>query len=283
MSVARRTAPVVALRKEGAYFCVTIEAPEIARGAEAGQFLAVAVGADDLILRRFFSIHDRKVGGRDSGCVTFVLAVRNKGTAWLAGRRPGEVIDVVGPLGRPFPLPQREEACVLVGGGYGGAPLQLLARTLIERRCEVHLVLGAANRYKLFRPSGIEERVNSVTITTDDGSHGVRGRVSDVLPRVIDEVRAVRLYGCGPLPMLRAVAEVVDRTGIVGYVAAEAMMACGIGVCMTCVLPVVDDDGITRMTRACVDGPIFRTDRVRWNEIGTIPADCFGASSPREG
>ena len=88
------------------------------------------------------------------------------------------------------------------------------------------------------------------------------------------------VYACGPMPMLRAVAGLAADHGVVSQCAVEESMACGIGVCMTCVLPVVGDDGVTRMVRSCTEGPVFRGDRVRWDDVHTVPGDTWGAPAP---
>jgi dihydroorotate dehydrogenase electron transfer subunit len=106
---------------------------------------------------------------------------------------------------------------------------------------------------------------------------GMRGRVTDLLPAVLDRSRADVVYACGPMPMLRAVAALAGERGLPSQVAVEESMACGIGVCMTCVLPVVGTDGLTRMVRSCVEGPVFAGERVRWDDVGTVPADAVGA------
>jgi len=98
-----------------------------------------------------------------------------------------------------------------------------------------------------------------------------------VLPELIRRVGAAVVYSCGPMGMLAAVTAVATQNGAWSQTAVEESMACGIGVCMTCVLPVAGDDGITRMVRSCVEGPVFRGDRVRWDAVGTIPAGTFGA------
>ena len=98
---------------------------------------------------------------------------------------------------------------------------------------------------------------SSVAVTTDDGSAGTRGRVADVLPQVMAAAQTDVVYACGPMPMLRAVSQVASAHGVTAQCAVEESMACGIGVCMTCVLPVVGDDGQTRMVRACTEGPVF--------------------------
>jgi dihydroorotate dehydrogenase electron transfer subunit len=190
---------------------------------------------------------------------------------------------VVGPLGRPFALPKDPAHCVLVGGGYGAAPLFLLAEALRRRGCRVDFVLGAASADRLFGALDAKRMAASVSFTTDDGSYGERGRVSDVLPDVIERTRADVVYACGPMAMLEAVHRVAagayGGAGIPTQLAVEESMACGVGVCMTCVLPVVGDDGETRMARSCVDGPIFAGDRIRWDALGTVPADAVGAAA----
>jgi dihydroorotate dehydrogenase electron transfer subunit len=118
---------------------------------------------------------------------------------------------------------------------------------------------------------------SSIAVTTDDGSMGEQGRVSDVLPQVLDRTGCDVIYACGPMAMLRAVSDIAAQRGIPAQVAVEESMACGIGVCMTCVLPVIGEDGISRMVRSCVEGPVFLGDRVRWNDVGTVPADVLGA------
>ncbi|MEO8557122.1 MAG: dihydroorotate dehydrogenase electron transfer subunit, partial [Actinomycetota bacterium] len=176
-------------------------------------------------------------------------------------------------------------ACVLVGGGYGSAPLFWLAAELRERGCHVEMVLGAATEDRLFGVLEARRAADGVTVTTDDGSMGVKGWVSDVLPGVIQRSHAEVVYGCGPMAMLRAVTEVATSEGAVAQVAVEESMACGIGVCMTCVIPVVGNDGQTRMVRSCVEGPVFRGDRVRWDAfesgLGRVPEDAYGAAAMR--
>ncbi len=98
-----------------------------------------------------------------------------------------------------------------------------------------------------------------------------------MLDQVIHDGRTDVIYACGPMPMLRQVTLLARRYDIPVQAAVEEAMACGIGVCMTCVLPVIGSDGITRMARSCVDGPVFRGESVRWDDVGTIPFDAFGA------
>jgi dihydroorotate dehydrogenase electron transfer subunit len=270
---------VLSIRKVGAYHAMTLVAPGIAEGTRPGHFVALAVGGDDtaLLLRRAFSIYKTSSRGVYGGTVEIVFAVHGKGTAWLAARRTHDPVDVVGPLGRPFSLPKQPVSATLVGGGYGSAPLFSLAEALRARGCRVDFVLGAATEDRLFGALEAKRISATVAVTTEDGSAGTTGRVSDVLPAVLAKADTDVVYACGPMGMLRAVHEIATEHGAVSQCAVEESMACGVGVCMTCVLPVVGDDGVTRMVRSCVEGPVFRGDRVRWADVGTVPADCLGA------
>jgi dihydroorotate dehydrogenase electron transfer subunit len=273
------TAEVVGLRRVGAYHHLTLLAPGIPEGTRPGHFVAIAVGGEGsgMLLRRAFSIHRASVVGPSGGTVEVVFAAHGKGTRWLADRRRGDKLDVLGPLGRPFTLPTQPVACVLVAGGYGAAPLFMLSEQLRVRGCRVDMVLGAASEDRLYGVLEARRSSASVTVTTDDGSAGLRGRVTDPLPDIVRASGADVLYACGPMPMLAAVSAVAAAEGAHCQCAVEEAMACGVGVCMTCVLPVRGADGVTRMVRSCTDGPVFRGSDVRWGEVGTVPADVLGA------
>jgi dihydroorotate dehydrogenase electron transfer subunit len=268
---------VLTVRRVDAYWAMTLVAPAVAARFKPGQFVTLAVGgpASSMLLSRAFSIHD--VRPDHGGTVEFVFAVHGRGTQWLADRRARDVLDVTGPLGKPFPLPRDPVNCLLIGGGYGSAPLFALASKLRERRCEVDFLLGAGTGDRVFGALTARRTGRSATITTEDGSLGSRGLVTDMLDQVIHDGRTDVIYACGPMPMLRHVTALARRYDIPVQAAVEEAMACGVGVCMTCVLPVIGSDGITRMVRSCVDGPVFRGESVRWDDIGTIPFDAFGA------
>jgi dihydroorotate dehydrogenase electron transfer subunit len=271
---------VLSLRRVGAYHQMTVVAPGIAEHARPGQFVGLGVGGEEtsMLLRRAFSIFDVSERGVFGGTVDFVFAVTGKGTAWLASRHAHDAVDVVGPLGRPFKLPRDPARCLLVGGGYGTAPLFMLGKALTQRGCRIDFALGASTEDRLFGALDAKRMATSLAVTTDDGSAGEKGLISDVLPEMIARNRTEVIYACGPMGMLRAVGDIAAEFELPCQVAVEESMACGVGVCMTCVLPVVDDDGATRMVRSCVEGPVFAADRVRWADIGTVPPDAVGAS-----
>ena len=268
---------VLTVRRVDAYFAMTVIAPGVAARFRPGQFVAVAVGGPQtsMLLRRAFSIHE--VRPDHGGTVEFVFAVTGPGTRWLSERRTRDTLDLAGPLGRPFPLPRDPVNALLVGGGYGSAPLFPLSDKLRGRGCSVDFLLGAASADRVFGALTARRSGRTAVITTEDGSLGARGLVTDLLNQVIHEGRTDVIYACGPMGMLRAVTTVASRYDIPVQALVEESMACGIGVCMTCVLPVVGEDGVTRMARSCVDGPVFRGDLVRWDDVGTVPFDALGA------
>ena len=270
---------VLSIRKVGAYSAMTLVAPGMAELTRPGHFVAVQVGGPEssMLLRRAFAIYDVKERGVYGGTVEFIFSIHGKGTAWLASRRPQDKLDLVGPLGKPFRLPAEPVTATLIGGGYGSAPLLPLAAALRDRGCRVHFVLGAASADRLFGQLDAKRIATSHTVTTDDGSMGSKGRVSDVLPQLLDRTDTDVVYACGPMAMLRAVSEIAGARDIPCQVAVEESMACGIGVCMTCVLPVMGEDGLTRMVRSCVEGPVFLGDRVRWGDVGSMPPDVVGS------
>lgn len=270
---------VLGVKRRGAYYSMTLVAPGIAEQARPGQFVAIGVGGaqSSMLLRRAFSIHSVSEKGVFGGTVEFVFAVAGRGTEWLSKLRQHDPVDVVGPLGRPFKLPKEKVTATLVGGGYGTSPLFSLAETLRGKGSRVDFVVGAATADRLFGALEAKRISTSVVFTTDDGSQGEKGWVSDVLPDVIARTNSDVIYACGPMGMLRSVAAIAEAHGLPCQVAVEEEMACGIGVCMTCVLPVRDESGQTRMARSCVEGPVFMGDRIRWDALGTVPADCLGA------
>jgi len=281
--VVQVTGELIATRRVGAYHHLTFVAPGLAEHARPGQFVALAVGGDTSanLLRRCFSIHKVSPSGTYGGTVDVVISAVGAGTEWLSTLRAHDEVDIVGPLGRPFPLPKEPVPCVLVGGGYGSAPLFWLAESLRDRGCHVEMVLGAATESKLFGVVEARRYADGVSVTTDDGSAGTKGWVSDVLPAVIRSTGAAVVYGCGPMGVLKSITDVAAAEGAVAQVAVEESMACGVGVCMTCVMPVRGADGATRMVRSCVEGPVFRGDRVRWDAFdgnhARVPDDAVGA------
>lgn len=286
---AQVSARVVVAEGLGGYAHLVL-ADEVLAQAAPGQFVAVAVGdrQGSMLLRRAFSVHRADPA---AGTVEVVVAAHGAGTAWIAGRQVGDELDVVGPLGTRFVLPPAGGRVVLVGGGYGSAPFAWTAQVAVAAGVHVDAVVGAGDAGRLCDVDGIRAVVEpaggQVLVTTDDGSAGERGRVTDALAVLLSGPDGATVAACGPMAMLAAVTRTAEaaaeRSGAVVevQVAVEEAMACGIGICMTCVLPVRGTDGRTRMLRACTDGPVLDAATVRWDCIGprgaSVPADAVGA------
>ncbi|MDX6296738.1 MAG: dihydroorotate dehydrogenase electron transfer subunit [Nocardioidaceae bacterium] len=258
---------VLTLKPVGGYLHLTLIADSIADRARPGSFVTLGIGGETsaMLRPRAFWLHRVRHSGLYGGTVEVVFTPRSPATRWLAQLSPHDPVVVTGPLGRPFALPTEPVSCAVVGHGYGVAPLFMLAERLRERDCRVHMVLGASTERELF--GGLEARraAQSVTVATADGSVGIKGGVADALPAVLRRNQTEVVYACGPLGVLRAVAALAGSVGAWCQVAMEAQMACGLGVCLSCVVPVRGPDNITRPTRCCIDGPVFAGDRVDWS------------------
>jgi dihydroorotate dehydrogenase electron transfer subunit len=266
--VIRQKCEVLSVKKWGIYHSVTLVAPQIAEEARPGQFVQIAVPVSrDFLLRRPFSIHQATRQGGWTGTLELAFAAVGPGTEWLSQVKTHDFLDVVGPLGRPFPYPRDMTNCLLVGGGYGAAPLYFLAQELRGRGKRVDMIVGARDQERLFKPVEAKRLSVSVSICTEDGSIGERGKVTDLLAGMISRTKSQVVYACGPNPMLRAVSEHCTGQGIPTQVAVEELMACGMGVCWTCVVPVIKRDGRGwDYQRSCVDGPVFSGARVWWEK-----------------
>jgi dihydroorotate dehydrogenase electron transfer subunit len=271
------TGPVLTVRRVDAYHALTMVAPAIATEFRPGQFISVAVGGPDtsMLTRRAFSIHD--VRSDHGGTIEFIVETGGPGTRWLAGRRSRDLLDVTGPLGRPFPLPREPVSCLLLGVGHHSTALFPLADRLRERGCQLDFMLGAASADRVFGSLRARRTARSAVITTEDGSLGARGVITSMLSQVIHEARTDLIYAAAPLAVLREVVALAARYDLPVQTLVERPMGCGTGVCMSCVLPVLGADGVTRIVRSCTDGPVFRADLVRWDDVGNVPFDALGA------
>ncbi|HTL02119.1 MAG TPA: dihydroorotate dehydrogenase electron transfer subunit [Vicinamibacterales bacterium] len=257
------------------YNVIGLAAPEIAAAAAPGQFLMLKTG-DRLepLLRRPFSVFEiLKQDGRIKG-----LSVLNKrigpSTRLLFDARPGDRVQCLGPLGRPFvPVSPPDEAW-LVAGGVGLAPFATLAETLRARGTHVRLYYGARSGAELFFLEEFTRLGVELHLATEDGSRGERGRVTVPLERDLGQVRmkadttsdgaGVMVYACGPEPMLAAVAKLAAAHGRQSQVSVERVMGCGLGGCYSCVIPIRTAGGRPHYVRSCIAGPTFRGDEIEW-------------------
>lgn len=260
---------VIASKKVGAYRHLTLAAPGVPERFRAGNFVAVTV--EGHVARRALWVHRVRASSSFGPTLDVVVeaGADGSGTAWLAAQPVGTRLAVTGPLGRAFALPKDAVSCLLVGEGYAAAPLFPLAERLRERGCAVSLVVSAPDEARLLSALEARRSARAVTVLTADGSVGQRGTVADHVDDLLGRSEADVVYAAGPTRVLRAAAGAAERAGAWSQVAVEAPMPCGTGLCHGCPLPVVGEDGVDRVVRACVDGPVVRGDRVQWEALTT--------------
>ena len=272
-------AEIVSNKKVGAYHHMVFAVGDIANTAKPGNFVAISVGGESsqLVLRRAFAIYRTFDRGASGGLLESVVAPHGAGSTWLTNQQPGMKIDLIAPLGTAFGIPTEPVRALLVGGGYGSAPLFGLSDVLKNRGCRVDMVIGASTAMKIYAPLDGKRSVSSLTITTEDGSTGKTGKVTDVLREIITSNEIDIVYSCGPMGMLEAINNITEEFNLMHQCSIEESMACGIGVCMTCVLPIKGEDGQIRMLRSCIDGPVVAGESVIWSAKRTIPEGTWGA------
>jgi dihydroorotate dehydrogenase electron transfer subunit len=272
-SAVQQIATIHSNKRVGAYHQILINVGEMVKSCRPGNFVAISVGGDSsrMILRRAFAISRVSDSSQYGGTMELIVAPHGSGSKWLCAQPEGSELDIVAPLGTSFGIPTEPINALLVGGGYGSAPLFGLADVLKGRGCKVDMLLGASIGSKIYAPMEGKRSVNSLKIYTEDGSMGEKGRVTETLLEIITNRSIDVIYSCGPMGMLRAITELVAQTEVIHQCAVEESMACGIGICMTCVLPVRNEDGSTSMLRSCIDGPVMDGAHVQWDLVGRIP------------
>lgn len=264
-------APVVSNKRVGQYHQIILNIGDLAAVCKPGNFVAISVGGEGsrMVLRRAFAISRVSNSSTFGGTMELIVAPHGQGSKWLCSQQEGSMIDIVAPLGTAFGIPTEPVPVLLVGGGYGSAPLFGLAEVLNARGCRVDMLLGASTAGKIYAPMEGKRAVNSMRIYTEDGSMGQQGRVTDPIPEIIKDLDIAVIYSCGPMAMLAAITKISDQFEVVHQCAVEESMACGIGICMTCVLPVENEDGTISNLRSCIDGPVMDGSKVQWSQVGT--------------
>ena len=241
---------------------IALAAPRTARALRPGQFVHVRIEqGTDFILRRPFSVH--RVDGER---IEILYQVLGRGTRALAEVVQGTRMDILGPLGSGFSVPEGAAHALVVAGGLGAAPMGMLVEDLAARGVAVTAALGAPTVQRLVARELFERVARRVCVATDDGSAGELGFVTVLLDRLISEDRPDIVYVCGPETMARSVAMAAAAAGIACEVSLERLMACGIGACLTCVVATTSGQ-----KRACCDGPVFDAKEVLWDAAETPP------------
>lgn len=251
---------------------------DLARRATPGQFFMTRfAGAVDPMLGRAFALYDTVLSSSGQPeAIDLVFMNLGKFTAQLARVEVGRKLDVWGPLGNGF-LPQPTEHLIMVAGGIGQTPFPALAREYLglrkygepARECpraeKVTLCYGARTKDYLAGVEDFKKLGVDVRVSTDDGTAGHKGLVTDVLKSVLDETSLVsRVVCCGPEKMMEAVAHFAHERHVPCEVSLETPMACGIGICFSCVAKVRDESGNWDYKRTCVEGPVFDAELIEW-------------------
>lgn len=261
---------------------LTVNAAELARRTVPGQFFMVRIaGRTDPLIGRALAMYDKHFDSHGSPTgVSVVYTVKGKFTQALSHCVEGDLVELWGPLGNGFST-QPVEHLILVAGGVGQTPMLTLASAALGIpqysmagspngfAKKVTLCYGARNKEYLAGLSDFEKTGMEIRIATDDGSRGHHGRVTDVLRTVLTESigntgQSSRIACCGPEPMMAAVSELAIQQGVPCEVSLETPMACGIGICFTCVAKIKQPDGEWDYQRTCIEGPVFEAEKIVW-------------------
>ncbi|MBO8136560.1 MAG: dihydroorotate dehydrogenase electron transfer subunit [Desulfotomaculum sp.] len=243
----------------GDYYLMEFKSHELAEAAGPGQFVHVKCGStNDPLLRRPISIHK---ADKDKGIIALLYRVAGKGTRLLSLMEPGDLLDVMGPLGNGFQLPKPSEKVAVVAGGIGVAPLFFLVQLLVNAGNDVQMYIGARTSQDLLAVKDIKKLGVDVKLATDDGSAGYHGLVTDLLPEKLQKVD--RIYTCGPFPMMKSVAYLANKYNVPAQVSLEEKMGCGVGACLACSCK-IKINGESVYKRVCTEGPVFNAGEVDW-------------------
>ena len=247
------------------HFLMELESPFDLSKAHPGQFVMIRVSEGITpVLRRPFGICSMNI---DGGSFTILYRVVGGGTKILSDMPEGMEVDILGPLGRGFDLTSAGKAPLLIAGGVGVPPLFMLASALVKQGKRPEVIIGGRSASDLLFVDEFNELGLKVLAATEDGSQGFKGYVTGILEEMLVSGRVPSLiYSCGPGPMLKRVGEIAIENGIACELSLEAVMACGFGVCLGCVLKTCSADrpDETDYSRVCAEGPVFDAREIIW-------------------
>ncbi|MCK4607489.1 MAG: dihydroorotate dehydrogenase electron transfer subunit [candidate division Zixibacteria bacterium] len=237
------------------YYSLTFSPYSQAERCRPGHFVHLKLPGNDVFFRRAFSI---AAVSPSAGEMEIIFKIVGRGTRAMAHLRPGDPINLLGPLGTPFKRPRKREHTLMVAGGIGFPPLLFLARDMISRGHDpkrIEFFYGGRTAGDVIERSRIKKLGVTFRPVTEDGSLGSKGLVTVPVEEFIEnhDNGNCRIYGCGPEGMLKSTNELALRLGVPGQISLEAPMPCGIGVCLGCVVPLTDGGH----ARVCCDGPVF--------------------------
>lgn len=245
-------------------FLMGFRSPLLASCANPGQFLMIHFGREtrDPLLRRPFSIH----GIQDKNKLMILYKIVGKGTSLLSALKEGDAISLIGPLGNGFTFPRPTERTLLVAGGMGIAPLFFLAQALKKaHKHEITMFLGFPTSQEVVMTDQLKDLNVDLSLTTEDGSLGMKGLVSDLLDQHLSQELTKKpvIYACGPTPMLKKIAQKAITCNLRCYVCLEVYMACGLGICQGCAVKAANSKGKSYHS-VCQDGPVFSAETIDW-------------------
>jgi dihydroorotate dehydrogenase electron transfer subunit len=242
-----------------AYYKIGLSCSDHYDMAKAGQFIMLRVaGQAGPLLRRPFSIHNLLTSDGLTEGLELLYKVVGKGTAALALLKPGDMVDILGPLGTGFLIPRRAKHIYIAGGGIGVAPLVFLVSQLRRQNVDLshcRVFIGGRTQEDLLCGNDFAQLGVSVQFTTDDGSAGDQCLVTHPLEIAVEDRVPDMIAACGPMEMLVCVIGIAEKQGVPCQVSIETMMACGMGACLGCA--VEGRDLPDRFLHACLDGPVF--------------------------
>ena len=231
-------------------FDFVLECPPLAEKSRAGQFAHIAVPGKTL--RRPISICDA-----DERNIRIVFQIKGEGTEILSKSKVGDFIDILAPLGHGFDIPKGKRIA-FVGGGIGVPPMLFSAK----QADDAVAVLGFRNKKAVILTEDFKKVCSEVFVATDDGSFGIHGFTSDILRNIINDIDMV--CACGPMPMLKVIAEICKEHNKPCQVSLEERMGCGIGACLVCACKTLDKDGNIEHSHVCKKGPVYNAEEVVW-------------------
>jgi dihydroorotate dehydrogenase electron transfer subunit len=265
------------------WYVLRLEEPTIARTSKPGQFVQILcseLGSVDPLLRRPFSVYDVD---QDAGTYDILYMVTGRGTRWmslLSGEGQATNVDVIGPFGNRLTAPESKDTVILVAGGVGVAPMYFFARELCAQATfpeQVILCMGARGTKQLQGIDDFRTLPIRCEVSTNDGSEGFSGFVTDLLADLIDgdlasvDASRLKIYGCGPTGMNDSLRRLTVERSLTCEICLEARMACGFGICFACVVPIRKDvDGPLYNRRICLEGCVFDA-RLLGEGLGEIP------------
>lgn len=267
------TGELISSRRMGAFVAHTFVAPGVAELARPGQLVSFAVGDEGsaIVTRRALPLKSVTASGTYGGTIEVVLdADADAGSAWLAGRRLHDEVNVLGPLGRGFPIPTSPVPVVVVAAGAGAASVLWLVETLRRAGCQVpRVVIGGPDERRLINVIEARRLVGSVVtvLPRPDAGESLEYGLQVATDRVLAEAEPALVYASGDVASLAAVTAAAQRRSVPVQAAFGVPMPCGTGLCRACMLPVANARGDVTPVRCCTEGPVLPADRIAWGDL----------------